>query len=131
MTHQVLLPPGWPKPRGYANGVAGFGRIVCVAGMVGWDKAGRFPADFPGQARQCFANIRAVLEEADAQPGHLARLTWFVRELAEYRANLRAIGLAYREVLGTSFPAMTLVQVAGLLEPEARLEIEATAILPP
>lgn len=126
----TLLPSGWPAPRGYANGIAGEGRIVCVAGMVGWDSQGRFPAGFVEQARLCFENILAVLREADAGPEHLARLTWFVREIAEYRACLRPLGHAYRDVLGTSFPAMSLVQVAGLVEPEARLEIEATAIVP-
>jgi enamine deaminase RidA (YjgF/YER057c/UK114 family) len=125
-----LQPPGWPAPRGYANGIAGEGLVVCVAGMIGWDAAGRFAPDFLGQARQCFVNIRAVLAEAGAEPAHLARLTWFVREIAEYRAQLRPLGLAYREVLGAVYPAMTLVQVAGLVEPEARLEIEATAIIP-
>ncbi|PWC41704.1 RidA family protein [Azospirillum sp. TSO22-1] len=129
---QALQPPGWPPPKGYANGYAGTGRLVVVGGQIGWDETGRFPAgDLVGQARQALCNIVAVLKEAGARPEHVARLTWYVTDIAEYRTSLRALGQAYREVMGTHFPAMTLVQVVALVEPEARVEIEATAIIPP
>lgn len=129
---QTLQPPGWPLPKGYANGCAGTGRLVVVGGQIGWDETGRFPAgDLVGQARQALCNIVTVLKEAGARPEHVARLTWYVTDIAEYRASLRALGQTYREVMGMHFPAMTLVQVVALVEPEARVEIEATAIIPP
>lgn len=124
-----LQPPGWPAPKGYANGMMGEGRIICVGGQIGWDATGRFPAGFAAQARQALENIRAVLQEGGAGPEHLARLTWYVLDIAEYRASLPELGAAYRAVMGRNFPAMALVQVSGLVEPEARLEIEATAIV--
>lgn len=127
---RVLQPPGWPAPRGYANGMAGTGRTVLVGGQVGWDAAGRFPAGFVAQAAQALRNILAVVTEAGGGPEHVGRLTWYVLDMEEYRANLRDLGAAYRDVMGRHFPAMTLVQVAALAEPEARLEIEATAIVP-
>lgn len=126
----VLQPPGWPAPKGYANGVAGCGRTVLVGGQVGWDAAGRFPAGFVAQVEQALRNILAVLAEAGGGPEHIGRLTWYVTDIREYRESLRALGPAYRAVMGRHFPAMTLVQVAALVEPEARVEIEATAILP-
>ena len=128
---QRLQPPDWPPPKGYANGYAATGRMVVVGGQIGWDETGRFPAtDLVGQTRQALCNIVAVLKEAGARPDHVARLTWYVTDIAEYRASLRDLGGAYREVMGTHFPAMTLVQVVALVEPEARVEIEATAIIP-
>ena len=126
----ALQPPGWPAPRGYANGMAGRGRIVLVGGQVGWDAAGRFPAGLVAQAEQALRNILAVLAEAGGGPEHIGRLTWFVTDMAEYRESLRELGPAYRAVMGRHFPAMSLVQVVALVEPEARVEIEATAILP-
>jgi enamine deaminase RidA (YjgF/YER057c/UK114 family) len=126
----TLQPEGWPAPRGYANGMAGRGRMVFVGGQVGWDSSGRFPKGFVAQARQALENIVAVLREGGAGPEHVARLTWYVLDIAEYRAALRDLGPAYREVMGRHFPAMALVQVAGLVEPEARLEVEATALIP-
>lgn len=126
----VLQPPGWPAPRGYSNGMAGAGRTVLVGGQVGWDAAGRFPAGFVAQASQALRNILAVVAEAGGGPEHVGRLTWYVLDMEEYRAGLRDLGVAYRDVMGRHFPAMTLVQVAALAEPEARLEIEATAIVP-
>jgi enamine deaminase RidA (YjgF/YER057c/UK114 family) len=126
----VLQPPGWPTPRGYSNGMAGAGRTVLVGGQVGWDAAGRFPAGFVAQAAQALRNILAVVAEAGGGPEHVGRLTWYVLDMGEYRASLRDLGAAYRDVMGRHFPAMTLVQVAALAEPEARLEIEATAIVP-
>lgn len=127
-----LLPPGWAKPKGYANGVAARGTIVSVAGQIGWDPAtGRFDSDdFVAQAKQALANIVAVLKEAGAGPEHLVRLTWYVTDKREYVQRLAEIGEAYRAVIGRHFPAMTLVAVAALVEDRARIEIEATAVLP-
>jgi enamine deaminase RidA (YjgF/YER057c/UK114 family) len=126
----ALNPPGWPVPRGYANGMAGRGRFVLVGGQIGWDAEGRFAEGFVAQAAQALRNILAVVREAGGGPEHLARLTWYVVDIAEYRASLQELGPAYRAVMGKHFPAMALVQVVALVEPAARLEIEATAILP-
>ncbi|MGX9963043.1 RidA family protein [Roseomonas sp. F4] len=126
----ALQPPGWPAPRGYANGMMGRGRIVLVGGQIGWDAQGVFAEGFVDQVKQALANILAVLKEAGAGPEHIGRLTWYVVDIAEYRASLAALGPAYRAVMGRNFPAMALVQVVALVEPEARVEIEATAILP-
>jgi len=126
----VLQPSGWPVPRGYANGMAGRGRVVLVAGQVGWDSQGRFAPDFTSQMQQALRNILAVVAEAGGGPEHVARLTWFIVDMEEYRASLQGLGLAYRAVMGHHFPAMTLVQVGALVEPEARVEIEATALVP-
>jgi enamine deaminase RidA (YjgF/YER057c/UK114 family) len=130
MTLTALQPEGWPSPRGYSNGMMGTGRIVLVGGMVGWDAEGRFPAGLVAQTRQALANILAVLKAAGGGPEHIGRLTWYVVDMAEYRASLKELGPVYREVMGRHFPAMALVQVAALVEPDARVEIEATAILP-
>jgi enamine deaminase RidA (YjgF/YER057c/UK114 family) len=128
---RILQPPGWPAPRGYAIGIAAEGRLVFVAGPVGWDAAGTFPRmDFAGQAALALRNVSAVLAEAGAGPQHVVRLTWYVLDLDEYRASRRALGAAWREVMGAHYPAMSLVAVAGLAEPLARLEIEATAVVP-
>jgi len=128
---QRLQPPGWPPPKGYANGYAATGRMVVVGGQIGWDETFTFPSkDLVGQTRQALCNIVAVLKEAGARPDHVARLTWFVTDIEEYRSSLRELGRAYREVMGTHFPAMTLVQVVSLVEPDAKVEIEATAIIP-
>jgi enamine deaminase RidA (YjgF/YER057c/UK114 family) len=130
-TMDFLQPPGWPRARGYSNGVAAAGRTVCVSGMVGWDAAGRFQTDdFAGQVRQALENIVAVLAEANAGPEHIVRMTWYVLDKKEYVAAYPQIGLAYREVIGLHYPAMSAVQVAGLIEDRARVEIEATAIVP-
>lgn len=128
----ALLPPGWPKPKGYSNGLVGEGRIVVLGGQIGWDAEGRFAeGGFVPQVRQALENIVAVLAEAGAGPEHVARLTWFVTDIDEYRGSLSELGPVYRAVMGKHFPAMTLVEVGALVEPEARVEIEATAILPP
>lgn len=129
MTLTNLQPAGWPVPRGYANGMAGVGRIVLVGGMVGWDEQGRFPDGFVPQAAQALRNILAVLAEAGGRATDIGRFTWFVRDIEEYRASLQALGPAYRDIMGRHFPAMSLVQVVALVEPAARLEIEATAIV--
>lgn len=129
MSLTPLNPKGWPPPRGYANGLAGEGRLVILGGQIGWDAQGRFAEGFVPQVRQALSNIAAVLAEAGGRPEHIARLTWYVTDIAEYRASLAELGPAYRAVMGRHFPAMTLVQVVALVEPEARVEIEATAIL--
>ena len=126
----VLQPAGWPKPQGYANGIKARGEFIFVGGMVGWDENERFPQGFVAQARQALANIVAVLAEGGARPEHIVRLTWYVIDMDEYLAARKELGAAYRAVLGDHFPAMALVQVGRLFEPEARLEIEATAVLP-
>jgi enamine deaminase RidA (YjgF/YER057c/UK114 family) len=125
----ILQPPGWPAPRGYSNGIAGAGRVVMIGGQIGWDEQGRFPQGFVAQAAQALRNVLAVLREAGGAPEHIARLTWYVVDIEEYRQALPALGAAYRETLGRWYPAMTLVQVAALVEREARVEIEATAIV--
>lgn len=128
---QVLQPPGWPRPKGYSNGIAAEGRLVFVAGMVGWNEAERFETDaLAGQARQALKNIVAVLAEAGGKPAHICRMTWYVTDKQEYLAHLRELGAAYREVIGNHFPAMTLVEVSALVEDGAKVEIEATAVLP-
>jgi enamine deaminase RidA (YjgF/YER057c/UK114 family) len=127
----ALLPPGWPRPRGYANGVVARGRMIFVAGMIGWDAAGRFAGDdIVSQARQALANVVAVLAEGGARPTHLVRLTWYVTDKRAYLAAAREIGQAYRETIGHYDVAMTAVEVSALIEDRAVVEIEATAILP-
>ena len=128
--HRVLQPAGWPRPRGYANGILAEGRIVVTGGVVGWDARGGFPDGFVAQARQTFENIAAILAEAGAGPEHLVRLTWYVTDMEDYLGAPRDLGAAYRAVFGRSFPAMAAVQVVRLVEPAAKLEIEATAVLP-
>ena len=126
----ALQPAGWPAPRGYSNGMMGRGRVVLVGGQVGWDSEGRFPDGLVAQTRQALRNILAVLREAGGGPEHIGRLTWYVVDMDEYRASLAELGPAYREVMGRHFPAMALVQVVSLVERAARVEIEATAIIP-
>ncbi len=126
----VLQPPGWPRPRGYANGIVAEGRLLVTGGVVGWDTAGRFPQAFVDQARLAFQNIAAILAEAGAGPEHLVRLTWYVTDMEDYLADPRGLGAAYRDVFGRNFPAMAAVQVVRLVERAAKVEIEATAVLP-
>lgn len=127
---RTVQPEGWPRPRGYANGVVADGETVWIAGQIGWDETGRFAAGLPGQVEQALRNIVAVLAAADARPEHLVRLTWYLVDIADYEAKLPEIGDAYRRVLGKHFPTMTVVQVARLVERQALVEIEATAVLP-
>ena len=127
---RVLHPAGWPKPKGYANGIAARGTSVFVGGQVGWDETGRFADGLVAQAGQTLRNILAVLAEAGGGPEHIVRMTWYVVDMAEYRDNLPGLGSVYREVMGRHFPAMALVQVVALVEREARIEIEATAVVP-
>ena len=130
MSHTILQPAGWARPRGYANGVAAEGRQVFLSGQIGWDAEQRIVSDdFAPQARQALANIVAVLATAGAQPEHLVRLTWFVTSRDEYNAALTEIGASYRELIGRHYPAMSVVVVAGLLERRAKVEIEATAVI--
>ncbi len=125
-----LQPPGWPEPRGYANGIEASGRLVFVGGQIGWDETGAFPhADLAGQVRQTLRNIVAVLAEAEAGPEHVVRMTWFITDRDAYVSGLREIGAAYREVMGRHFPAMAVVEVTALIEADAKVEIEATAVV--
>jgi enamine deaminase RidA (YjgF/YER057c/UK114 family) len=128
---QALLPEGWPRPKGYANGVSASGKQVFVAGMIGWDAQGVFHSDdFAAQARQALANIVAVLDAGGAKPQHITRMTWYVTSKRDYIAALPAIGAAFRELIGHYDIAMTAVQVAALIEDRAKVEIEVTAVLP-
>jgi len=131
MQHQALLPRGWPRPKGYANGVMARGRQIHVAGMVGWDAEQRFHSDdFADQARQALANVVATLEAGDAKPQHIVRMTWYVTDKREYLAALPGIGKAFRELVGHYDIAMTAVQVVALIEDRAKVEIEVTAVVP-
>jgi len=129
----VLQPPGWPRPRGYANGVAvdGGGTLVFVAGQIGWAPDGSFPAsDLVGQVRVALANVLAVLAEAGGRPEHVVRMTWYVVDRADYLARSAEIGAAYRDLMGRVYPAMSAVEVSALVEAEAKVEIEVTAVVP-
>jgi len=128
---EILQPPGWPRPKGYSNGVAAGGRMVFLAGMVGWDEQEAFDSDdIAGQARRALANIVTLLREAGGGPEHIVRMTWFVADRNEYRARRKDLGRAYREIIGLHYPAMTVVEVAGFVEDGARVEIETTAVVP-
>jgi enamine deaminase RidA (YjgF/YER057c/UK114 family) len=128
---QVLQPPTWSRPRGYANGIAASGRLVFVGGQIGWDAQGRFPStNFTDQVRQTLHNILTVLAEAGGKPEHIVRLTWYIVDKQEYLACTKQLGSIYRELMGNHYPAMSVVQVSALIEDLARVEIEATAVLP-
>jgi enamine deaminase RidA (YjgF/YER057c/UK114 family) len=127
---QILQPAGWPAPKGYANGMAADGRLVVTGGVIGWDIHGHLPADFMAQVRQALSNIAAILAEGGARPEHLVRLTWYVVDMDEYLSNLKTLGQVYRDIFGAHYPAMALVQVVRLVEKAARVEIEATAVVP-
>ena len=128
----MLLPESWPRPRGYANGVAATGRQVFIAGMIGWDAQGVFHSDdFAAQARQALQNIVDVLREAGGRPEHIVRLTWYVTDKREYLARGREVGAVFREVICSYNAAMSAVQVSALMEERAKVEIEVTAVLPP
>ena len=127
----TLQPAGWATPKGYANGVAARGTMIFTGGQIGWNAQQQFESDdFIAQTRQTLLNVRAVLEAGGAGPEHLVRLTWYVVDRNEYNARLKELGVVYREVLGKHFPAMACVQVAGLMEERAKIEIEATAVIP-
>jgi enamine deaminase RidA (YjgF/YER057c/UK114 family) len=128
---KILQPPGWAQPKGYANGIAARGTLVFVGGQVGWNAVQRFESeDFVAQAAQALRNVVAVLAEAGGRPEHIARMTWYVLDKREYLASYRALGAAYREIIGRHYPAMTAVEVTALMEDRARVEIEATAVIP-
>jgi len=128
---KILQPPGWARARGFANGIACEGKLVFIAGQVGWTGRGEWQArDFAGQFRQALSNILEVLREAKGEPQHIVRLTWYVIDKKEYLGSLKAVGEAYRELMGRHYPTMAVVQVSGVVEDEARLEIEATAVIP-
>ncbi|MDP6706854.1 MAG: RidA family protein [Alphaproteobacteria bacterium] len=127
---QTLQPPGWARPKGYANGIAAEGRQVFVAGQVGWDASETFASDdFVAQAEQALRNIVAILAEAGAGPEHLTRMTWYLGDKQEYLARAAELGQAYRRVIGKNFPAMTAIEVSGFVEDGAKVEIEATAVV--
>jgi len=129
--HQLLHPRHWKRAKGYANGIAAEGRIVFVAGQIGWNADQKFESqDFVAQTRQALQNIVAVVREAGGAPEHITRLTWFITDKKEYLSRLAEVGEAYRSVMGTHFPAMTMVQVVALVEDEAKVEIEASAVMP-
>ena len=128
---KILQPPGWAPPKGYANGIAARGTTVFVGGQIGWNGQQQFESDdFVAQATQALRNVLAILAEAGAGPEHITRMTWYVTDKHEYVASYRALGAAYREVVGRHFPAMTAVQVTALIEDRAKVEIEATAVVP-
>ncbi|MBX3654805.1 MAG: RidA family protein [Ramlibacter sp.] len=128
---KFLQPPGWATPKGYANGVAARGTLVFVGGQIGWNGAQQFESDdFIAQTEQALANIAAVLKEAGAGPEHMVRMTWYVVDRVEYVRRLKELGEAYRRVMGRHFPAMTCVEVSGLVEDRAKVEIEVTAVVP-
>jgi enamine deaminase RidA (YjgF/YER057c/UK114 family) len=128
---QILQPPGWARAKGFSNGIVAQGKLVFIAGQVGWDAQQQWQErTFAGQFRQAIRNILEVLAEAGGGPQHIVRLTWYVLDKQEYLNSLKAVGDAYRELMGRHYPTMAVVQVSGLVEAEARLEIEATAVLP-
>jgi len=128
---KILQPPGWARAKGFSNGIAAKGDLVFIAGQIGWTGECKWEArDFAGQFRQAIKNILAVLAEANGKPEHIVRLTWYVLDKEEYLNSLKGVGEAYRELMGKHYPTMAVVQVSGLVEAEARLEIEATAVVP-
>ena len=128
---RILQPPGWARAKGFSNGIAASGRLVFIAGQIGWTPECKWEArHFAGQFRQALKNILEVLKEANGRPEHIVRLTWYVLDKHEYRDSLKNVGEAYRELMGRHYPTMAVVQVSGLVEDEARLEIEATAVVP-
>lgn len=131
MPLEIVQPAGWPRPRGYSNGVTGTGRVIEVAGQIGWNEREEFDTDdFAGQVRQALKNVVTVLRAAGAGPEHITRMTWYILDRDEYLAAGRDIGAAYREVIGAHFPAMSAVQVVALIERRARVEIEVSALVP-
>jgi len=128
---QILQPPSWARAKGFSNGIVASGRMVFIAGQVGWTGQGEWKEkSFAGQFRQTIRNILDVLAEAKGKPEHIVRLTWYVLDRDEYLASLKEVGTAYRELMGRHYPTMAVVQVSGLVESQAKLEIEATAVIP-
>jgi enamine deaminase RidA (YjgF/YER057c/UK114 family) len=128
---RILQPEGWPRPRGYSNGIEAEGRFVFVAGQIGWDESGKFRAsDFAAQFRQALLNTLAVLKEASSGAEHIARMTWFITSRDEYMASLPDLGATWKELMGRNYPTMSVIIVSGLVEPQAKIEIETTAVVP-
>lgn len=127
---KVLQPEGWPRPKGYSNGIAARGEMVFLAGIVGWDANERFPKGLVAQFKQALENIVTILAEGEARPEHIVRMTWYITDREAYLANAREIGAAYRDIIGKHFPVMAVVQVLALMEAEAEVEIEVTAVIP-
>ena len=128
---KTLLPPGWSRPKGYSNGIASRGRMIVTAGVVGWDSQGHFTSNtLPGQFEQVLKNILAIIGQDGAGPEHIVRLTCYVTSIDAYLASLEEIGAAWKEIIGPHYPAMALVEVVRLVEPQAMVEIEATAVVP-
>ncbi len=131
MTHKILLPPGWPRPHGYSNGVSAEGRMVFLAGQIGWDENHVIQTDsMAGQIEQTLKNSIAVLAEADAEPRHIVRMTWYITSREEYMAEIKEIGRIWREVMGKVYPAMAVIEISALIESAAKVEIETTAVVP-
>jgi len=131
MTHQILLPPGWPRPHGYSNGISAEGRMVFVAGQIGWDANHEFPSDsMAGQIEQTLKNTIAVLAQADAGPEHVVRMTWYITSRADYLDQIKEIGKAWRDVMGKNYPAMAVIEISTLIESRSLVEIETTAVVP-
>ena len=131
MTHKILLPPGWSRPHGYSNGISADGRMVFVAGQIGWDETHVIRTDsMAGQIKQTLKNTIAVLAEADAGPEHIVRMTWYITSRTQYLDEIKDIGKVWRDVIGQFYPAMAVVQVSALIESAARVEIETTAVVP-
>jgi len=128
--HRALLPSGWPRPKGYANGIVARGTTVWTGGVVGWDAEGNFPDGLPAQLRQCFENTVAVLAEAGAAPEHIVRMTWYLTDIAAYNARLADVGAVWRHVIGRNYPAVAVVEVVRLVEDAALVEIETVAVIP-
>ena len=130
MEHKILQPTGWPRPKGYSNGIAARGETIFVGGQIGWNANEEFESDdFVDQVRQALLNTVAILEQAGAGPEHIVRMTWYITDREEYLSRLVDMGAAYREVLGKSFPAMAMVEVSGLMEARAKVEVETTAVI--
>jgi enamine deaminase RidA (YjgF/YER057c/UK114 family) len=130
LEREILLPEGWPRPKGYINGIVTKGTLIFLGGQIGWDEKGVFPDGFVAQVRQALENVVCLLKEADATPQAVVRLVWYITDMATYSGNLKEIGQVYRELFGSFYPTMTLVQVVRLVEPKAVVEIEATAVIP-
>ena len=131
MTHKILLPPGWPRPHGYSNGISAEGRMVFLAGQIGWDESHVIrTASMAGQIEQTLKNSVAVLAEADAEPRHIVRMTWYITSRSDYLAEIKEIGRVWREVMGKVYPAMAVIEISALIESAAKVEIETTAVVP-
>jgi enamine deaminase RidA (YjgF/YER057c/UK114 family) len=131
MTQKILLPPGWPRPPGYSNGIAAEGRLVFTAGLIGWDENCVIQTDsMAGQVEQALRNIVVVLAEADAEPRHIVRMTWYITSRTEYLEQVKEIGRVWREIIGKHYPAMAVIEISALIESAAKVEIETTAVIP-